>query len=255
MKTLIFEGAGWEKAESGVVSGVGNCRIRTKLRNNKGRLIYLELGGWIHSGKRVPDWAKNYKVVGYVIHCCYSDTIWDSGHSEDLCNIEGMSFEYSKESILQFVNKYLECSFEDMKVINDGSVYVFGSSEPLCDSSNGKFEPYKDVEVSIDVLDGVQPIWEFEKIRTACYEVGYDFVRNQTSLAKWIENRSPFEKEELKKHRYLAKLSWNEKSIIKRIEISSYTGHFVTMALGPSNLQAVISEILFQARERERNPV
>lgn len=30
-KVLVFEGAGWQGADSSIESGVGNCRIRTSL--------------------------------------------------------------------------------------------------------------------------------------------------------------------------------------------------------------------------------
>ena len=44
MKTLIFEGAGWSEADTSKGTDVTNCRIRTRIRNNEGRVIYLEMG-------------------------------------------------------------------------------------------------------------------------------------------------------------------------------------------------------------------
>lgn len=151
MNTLIFEGAGWEGAESSIKSGVGNCRIRTRIRNNDGRVIYLEMGGML---KQDPYHHNGYRSAGRVDHCFYADSKWDSNrsYSESLREVEGWrNFEYSKESILKFVNENLNCSFESMEVINNRSVRVHDTTEPLCDSSNGDSEQYKDVEVNIRV--------------------------------------------------------------------------------------------------------
>jgi hypothetical protein len=75
--TLVFEGAGWDKAESSINSGVGNCRIRTRVRNNEGRLIYLEMGGF-ETSKNSPSYSKNYNIASHIDHCYYCDSKWDS---------------------------------------------------------------------------------------------------------------------------------------------------------------------------------
>ena len=45
MKTLVFEGAGWAGADTSKRTDVTNCRIRTRIKNREGRIIYLEMLG------------------------------------------------------------------------------------------------------------------------------------------------------------------------------------------------------------------
>ena len=122
-KTLIFEGAGWEKAPS---SDVGNCRIRTRLINNDGVVIYLEINGF----ETTRYTKRKFKMSGIPCHCfsgdCNEVTKWRK--------VEGMEFEYTASSLLSFVNERLNCSFNKLEVINDGSVEVHATDEPLCAS-------------------------------------------------------------------------------------------------------------------------
>lgn len=112
MNTLIFEGAGWAGAEH---NGVGNCRIRTRIKNRDGRLIYLEMGG-------------GHVDYGRVDHCFYCDSKWDSrsNHSKDLAKFERAKFEYTKETILAFVNKNLNCTFLFGKSVTRRVLIHFG---------------------------------------------------------------------------------------------------------------------------------
>lgn len=128
-KTLIFEGAGWE----GTQPQVGNCRIRTRINNNDGRIIYLEMGG-TEIGKHSGILQGQYKNMGYVDFVHYEDIEEDrkSNHSQELRKFEHNRFEYTKENILRFVNENLNCSYTDIQVINNGSIYVHNTKEPLC---------------------------------------------------------------------------------------------------------------------------
>jgi hypothetical protein len=111
MKILIFEGAGMDSAEH---NGVGNARIRTKLTNKDGAVIYLEMTGHTANG---------------LIHHCYVN---DCNEHSEYRSLEGHRFDYTKESIIQLVNQRLNCDFEVLEVINDDSVNVHSSNEPLC---------------------------------------------------------------------------------------------------------------------------
>ncbi|EJW14059.1 hypothetical protein PAV_141p01650 (plasmid) [Paenibacillus alvei DSM 29] len=51
-KILIFEGAGWDVAEH---NGVGNCRIRTRIKNIDGVSIYLEMSGTKKRNRSIPS--------------------------------------------------------------------------------------------------------------------------------------------------------------------------------------------------------
>ena len=126
---LIFEGAGWEKSSSS--SDVSNCRIRTRIRNNAGTVIYLEINGM----ERTKYTPRKFPVSGYVMHCysadCNESSIWR--------NLERNSeFNYTAEGVLQWVNENLACSFDALRVVNDGSVQVHDTEQPLCESTEQK---------------------------------------------------------------------------------------------------------------------
>ena len=104
-KVLYFEGAGC--AERGDVE---NCRIRTAFTNDQGKRIYLELSGMEvtkHTMKHLQ--AYGYMNIGYVDHC-------HEIFGEILPCERGVNFEYSKAGILDFVNRHLACSFDEIKV-------------------------------------------------------------------------------------------------------------------------------------------
>jgi glutaredoxin-related protein len=243
-KTLIFEGAGWEKAESSVISGVGNCRIRTRIRNNDGRVIYLEMGGVLITGKHIPHFAKGFNIVGRVDHCFYADSRWDSNmnYSDSLKMAESRNFEYNKETILKWVNDNLNCSFNNMEVINDNSIRVHDTEEPICDCSNGDYEPYKDNEVNISILDGIKPLQQFPQHRLAQYKINYDFVNAHKNLKKWIESRSEQEQAKFSQYTYFVSLRWDQNGVITSAELSSRQ-NFCTMGLGFESLEPVITAI------------
>ncbi len=112
IKTLLFEGAGWENSKQS--RDVGNCRIRTRLKNNKDKVIYLEMAHGIKSG--------------FVWHCFE----WDCNEKSDLRKFEGQGFVWDKYSILNFVNHYLDCSFDNLEVDNTGNVSPHTTCLPLC---------------------------------------------------------------------------------------------------------------------------
>ena len=135
---LYFEGAGWDKVES---NGVGNCRIRTAFTNLNGDNIYLEI---IQSGR---DRTKGF------IDFCYKIT---NDNSIDDCNESRLGYDkkiidYTKESILNFINNKLNCKFKQIKVLNTyGGYRVFnskGEHNTYSDYHYGdKFEYNEEVE-------------------------------------------------------------------------------------------------------------
>lgn len=124
MKTLTFEGAGWDAAEN---NGVGNCRIRTRLTNKEGKLIYLEMSGHA-TGKSSTPSQKKFPFAGHVSHCFENDC---NEHSK-MRLLESKPFHYTKENILAMVNKELNCDYMELTVINDGSVRVHDTELALC---------------------------------------------------------------------------------------------------------------------------
>ena len=128
MKTLVFEGAGCSNTGG---NDVTNCRLRTRIENNKGRIIYLEIGGH-ETHKYSPGYMKNYTIAGHVGHCFYGDRREDArkNYSPGLCEIEHYCYEYTQKNIIDFVNKKLDCSFDNM-MISD-IVRVHDTEKPLC---------------------------------------------------------------------------------------------------------------------------
>lgn len=116
-RTLWFEGAGWEKADSSQATDVGNCRIRTAFKDCCGIIIYLELlqgtnyvknvgtGGWPYYG--VVDAA--YRIVGD-----------DAANTGDNWVIpRNKKFNYAKQGILQLVNSIDNIEpFDEIQVSN-----------------------------------------------------------------------------------------------------------------------------------------
>lgn len=116
MKTLTFEGAGWNMADS--CGDVGNCRIRATFLNKNGREIYIELNS-IVPHKRSMESQKSFKIAGWVSHLFYTAD-HKMNHSVGLSCTEGMNFEWNKASILKLVNSYeIGGDFEAIEVLDD----------------------------------------------------------------------------------------------------------------------------------------
>lgn len=166
-KTLIFEGAGCVPCND-----VENCRIRTRIRNREGRLIYLEMGGLKYTGRVIPEWAKGFDFVGRVDSCFYDDASWDRrrNYSKGLSLLRNKHFEYSKKDIINFVNENLNCDFINMKVVNEG-LYVHDAKDPLCDCSVKGYTQFEEIIVSIDELKDIKPLWQRKNINFIKYEV------------------------------------------------------------------------------------
>lgn len=244
MSTLIFEGAGWD--DTSVTSGVGNCRIRTRLRNDVGRIIFLEMGGNVWRGKKVPDIAKGLNVYGYITACFYDDSEWDSRrNSSSGFNFAQLRFEYCPSEIVRIVNENLQCSFADMVVINDGSVRVHDTSEPLCASSVGDFEPYADDSVYINVLKDVTPLREYKCVRMANYQISYDFVCSVPYINNWMNDRFERERSQFPNYRYFVTVRWDETGKIIDADISA-NQNFATFGIGLDALHQVVDEIISQ---------
>lgn len=124
--TLIFEGAGWEKSSS--ASDIGNCRIRTRIKNNEGEIIYLEMMG---VEKQVRDGGPG--LIGYISHCFVGTDCNES--KSQYRKLENNSLIWDAKHLLKWVNKNLNCSFNALDVQNDG-VRVHDTKLPLCESKS-----------------------------------------------------------------------------------------------------------------------
>lgn len=112
LKTLVVEGAGWEKAEG--TNDVTNCRIRTRIRTNEG-LVYFEA-------------AQDCEGYGRVWHCHFEDN-----DNSRFRKFENEGFPWTKYGIIKFVNAMAQTNFNMLEVVNDGSVAVHRTEEALCD--------------------------------------------------------------------------------------------------------------------------
>jgi len=118
MKTLYFEGAGWPDADSSKATDVGNCRIRTAFTNDKGQKIYLEISqapAFNNKGKRIDG---EYRM--YISHIFYITGDRDDENKNRIPRDwdEIRTHDYTKENIVAWVNKNLNCSFYTMEVLD-----------------------------------------------------------------------------------------------------------------------------------------
>jgi aryl carrier-like protein len=222
-KTLIFEGAGWAGADTSKGTDVTNCRIRTRLRNNIGRIIYLEMGCCYFDEKTkiVPNYAEGLKYATHIDSVHFDDAKWDKKrcHSRSLSSLAKTYFEYNKDNILKFVNEKLDCSFDSMEVINEG-LHIFDNEEPVCSSTDKEFEPFRDIEVNINALDSIKPIIKWDRYREAEYRISYNSLMQIPYMKRYAEERAEQNcKDFLKDGKYKAVFRWDENGIITSLEL------------------------------------
>lgn len=118
---LIFEGAGWEKASS--ASDIGNCRIRTRIKNKDEEIIYLEM-----MGRELQVREGGPGLIGFITHCHIRDN-----DCSKYRKLESDRLIWDAKHLLEWVNKKLNCSFTELDVQNEG-VRVHDTKLPLCES-------------------------------------------------------------------------------------------------------------------------
>lgn len=131
MKTLYFEGAGCVPSND-----VENCRIRTAFTNKEGKKIYLELiSGCIRTkieygknGRKLknPKWITEdgYLWCDFCHYITDDPTIDDCNYNRLPCerNMED-NLKYTKENILDFVNKNCNADFDNIVVLDNLAGY------------------------------------------------------------------------------------------------------------------------------------
>ena len=113
MRTLFFEGAGCTPR-----GDVENCRIRTAFTNDDGDMVYLELSGMEVTKNTAPKFQK-FQNAAFVDYCY----IHADGEAVKGFKLERVNFEYSKQEILNFVNGYLHCSFDNIIITDEFDGY------------------------------------------------------------------------------------------------------------------------------------
>lgn len=120
---LVFVGMGMTYSGD----DVGNYRIRTEFKNAGGLQFFIELSS--AGSDSNPKWAM-------VHHAIYRELTFLLGEPKEVShdnykNLEyNSSVVYTKESILEFINKNFGCSFKEMEVDN----YTFNCEEFVCQS-------------------------------------------------------------------------------------------------------------------------
>lgn len=130
--TLLLEGAGAVPR-----GGLSNCRIRTAFTNDAGKQVYFEA-----QGVSKPPKGDRYRKA-------FADIPWEDYGSTDFAfEITGQyddinerrlpqqqyagrpvdvgEFPYTRQGLLDYVNRQFGCSFDDVKIVNDGSYRVHG---------------------------------------------------------------------------------------------------------------------------------
>lgn len=111
---LVFVGMGMS-FEPSTINHMGNHRIRTYIQNKEGVLCFVEFGtgrdkdflrcdhGLIHTKKDISEW----------------NNLGERESTEKMIsieNIKGDYVEYTKQNILELVNKNFDCNFEEVEV-------------------------------------------------------------------------------------------------------------------------------------------
>lgn len=143
-KTIVFEGCGMS-FEPNELSDVGNYRIRSTFLNNKGRVIYIELGGHKNEGY-LPSSISHLDFPFHVSHC-FDLTFHKSNHDPRLCKIQNIRGEYTKENILKLINTKLDCSFEALEV--DEKISGLEMKAKFKDDYSGCFKEYAGKDVTL----------------------------------------------------------------------------------------------------------
>jgi len=161
MKTLLFEGAGWSKADTSEAT-IGNCRCRTAFTNNKDEKIYLEIS--------VGTQMKKKEIERYWLHIDFCFYITDDPKIDD-CNESRYhhdwmhtkeNYEYSVEDITKWINKNLNCSFDNIEVLPDLSGYrVHGENR------------------SYNMMENYVYNKELIEVRELIYNVYYDLEKSE----------------------------------------------------------------------------
>ena len=175
VKVLFFEGAGC--VERGDLE---NCRIRTAFRNDEGKAFYLELSGF-EKHKWTPDYLKHFENVGHIDYC------YELGKDGEKlrADIERKNFEYSRQSILDFVNREMGCSFTDIvitdmfygyRVHKDGGGYNFMEDHDWnVEKAHAARQAFFDIDMKIRKQLGEKyskiSLWEIgsDSITVKCY--------------------------------------------------------------------------------------
>lgn len=144
MKTLYFEGAGC--VPGGGDSDIENCRIRTVFHNDKGEKMYLELSDWVvskgYDHKKLKRWLEypDGYCIGFITDLF---KITDNEDADDencsRVSLDKTIIHYTKKEPLDFINKNLDCSFDEIKILNELTGYSVFNEKYSCKKDKYNF--------------------------------------------------------------------------------------------------------------------
>jgi len=114
---LVFVGMGMD-FEPSTINHIGNHRIRTYFKNSKGILCFVEFG----TGR-----DKDFMRCDFALFNTKKDSSeWNSLSEREktekrileLENLRGNYTPYTKDKILELVNKHFDCNFKEVEVYN-----------------------------------------------------------------------------------------------------------------------------------------
>lgn len=121
MNVLYFEGAGMNfyEGKTKELSDVGNFRIRTSFLNNAGIQFYLELGNGQQFDKKGKNIERLFLTIDFVFNVNSKDKYGSQNYNEyKFDHLETRLIDYKKSDIVAWINENLNCSFDEMEVLD-----------------------------------------------------------------------------------------------------------------------------------------
>lgn len=117
-KVIKFEGAGWSKADTSQATDMANCRVRTTFINDKGQKIYFELSCYDNrSGRSASKWHRGFSMPWH-INFLFFTAEHKQSRSNHFRQASEQVQEFTKASVLRFLQQECSASFEQLETIN-----------------------------------------------------------------------------------------------------------------------------------------
>ncbi|RZD19753.1 hypothetical protein [Pseudoalteromonas sp. MEBiC 03485] len=121
---LIFEAVGVP-----CDNGTQSCRIRSRLKDGNGSVVYLELSGVKRNKNLTENMLKTpFEQIGYIEHAFYEKP--DGDESDKVERRIPCYFDYTNDGILSFVNSLLETNYQS--ILFDENIRVFETKDCIC---------------------------------------------------------------------------------------------------------------------------
>lgn len=130
--TLLLEGAGAVPR-----GGLSNCRIRTAFTNDAGKQVYFEAQG-ISKPPRHSIYRKAFADIPWEDYGSTDFAFEITGRYDDINQrrlpqqqhagrpVDLGEFPYTSQGLRDYINRQFGCSFDTVRIVNDGSYRVHG---------------------------------------------------------------------------------------------------------------------------------